>query len=361
MDVKKGIGFKLIILAIVGVAAGWLVWKSLPPYEPGVHSTVAEASSAAEPGSIAEPVAAAQGKAVSATSGPPRIGTCQILPADNIWNTPIDKLKKSGDSDAYIGSIGPQAKLHPDFGANNGIPFTEVPPNTPKVGVTFEYADESDQGEYPIPQNAPIEGGPHSTGDRHVLLIDTKNCILYELFLAYPNPEGTWKAGSGAIFNLASNALRPRGWTSTDAAGLPVLPGLVRYDEVASGEIRHALRFTVPHTQGAYIWPARHKASSTRNPDLPPMGVRFRLRPDFDITDFSKNDRVILRALKRYGMFLADNGGSMFITGVPDKRWDDEELHDLNKVTAADFQAVDESGLQVDPDSARVKPGAVAP
>lgn len=235
-----------------------------------------------------------------------------------------------------------------------GIPFVLVPSTQAKTKVTFQYADESDLASYPVPADAPIEGGADSSGDRHLLVIDSDNCILYELFAAYPQTDGTWKAGSGAIFDLQDNALRPSGWTSADAAGLPVLPGLVRYDEMSSGEIRHAIRFTVPKTQRAFIWPARHFASSITDPRYPPMGARFRLKPDFDISGFPADAQVILRALQKYGMILADNGSAWFISGAPDDRWNNDTLHTLTRVKGSDFEAVDESALQLIPNGARV-------
>ena len=220
------------------------------------------------------------------------LGGCTMFPANNVWNTPIDTLAVSSYSAAYINSIGPNTGFHPDFGSGNwdgapiGIPYALVTGSQPKVRVSFDYADESDPGPYPIPANAPIEGGSSSTGDRHVLLVDTTNCILYELYAAYPQPDGTWQAGSGAIFDLKANQLRPQGWTSADAAGLPILPGLVRYDEVAAGQINHAIRFTVQVTQKAYLWPARHYASNNTSTSVPPMGARFRLKSAFNVSGF---------------------------------------------------------------------------
>src|SRR5947209_195576 len=220
---------------------------------------------------------------------PPTIGSCPVLPADNIWNTPVDQFPVSSSSSTWVTTIGATKALHADFGsglyngAPIGIPYVTVPGTQTKYPATFTYADESDPGPYAIPLNAPIEGGSQSSGDRHALAIDTDNCILYELYSAYPQ-SASWTAGSGAIFNLFSNALRPSGWTSTDAAGLPVFPGLARYDEIAAGEIRHALRFTVPQTQRAFLWPARHYASSLTGAQYPPMGARFRLRASFDIS-----------------------------------------------------------------------------
>jgi len=287
---------------------------------------------------------------------------CAIFPADNIWNTPVDTLPVDANSIAYIASIGADAEVHPDFGSGTwdggpiGIPYAVVPGMQPKVTIHFvEFGDESDPGPYPIPPDAPIEGGVNSDGDRHVLVVDADNCMLYELYHAYPQADGSWNAGSGAIFNLESNALRTADWTSADAAGLPILSGLVRYDEVAAGEIRHALRFTVPQTRRAYVWPARHFASSLTGAEYPPMGQRFRLRADFDISGFSSEVQVILRALKKYGMIVADNGASWYITGAPDERWNNEQLHELHRVHGSDFEAVDVSSLMVDPNSGQVR------
>ncbi len=226
-----------------------------------------------------------------AVAGPTLAG-CPIFPASNVWNARVDLLPVDPKSADYIATIGPGAGLHPDFGSGTwdggpiGIPYAVVPGSQPRVAVRFDYADESDPGPYPIPADAPIEGGPASGGDRHVLLVDTGSCVLYELYAAYPQPDGSWHAGSGAVFDLRGNALRPAGWTSADAAGLPILPGLVRYDEVAAGAIRHALRFTVAHTRNQFVWPARHQASSSGNPAYPPMGQRFRLKAGFDVSSF---------------------------------------------------------------------------
>jgi hypothetical protein len=290
----------------------------------------------------------------------PNIGSCPVLPADNIWNTPIDWLPAAANSAAYVTTIGSTRGLHPDFGSGTyagapiGIPFVDVPGTQPKYTATFTYQSESDPGPYAIPLNAPIEGGSSSSGDRHALSVDTDNCILYELYAAYPQAN-SWKAGSGAIFNLNSNALRPDTWTSTDAAGLPVFPGLLRYDEVASGEIRHAIRFTAPNTQKAHVWPARHDASSLTAASYPPMGQRFRLKADFDISGFPSEVQVILKALKKYGMILADNGSSWYLSGAPDSRWNNDNLHTLGNVPGSAFEAVDVSTLMVDPNSGQAK------
>jgi hypothetical protein len=287
---------------------------------------------------------------VTVSSAQSTIGTCSVFPADNIWNTPIDQLPVSSNSATWVGTIGSAKPLHPDFGSIYGMPFITVPGNQTKYPVTFSYADESDPGPYATPLDAPIEGGSSSTGDRHVLSIDTGNCILYEMWSAYPLAN-SWTAGSGAIFNLSSNALRPSGWTSADAAGLPVFPGLVRYDEVIAGAINHALRFTVPQTRNTFVWPARHEASSLTGSAYPPMGTRFRLRADYDISGFSATNQVILKALKKYGMMIADNGSSWYLSGTTDVRWDDSDLHNLTLLTGSDFEAVDVSSLMIDPNS----------
>lgn len=278
---------------------------------------------------------------------------CSLFPNDNIWNVRIDDLPVHPSSGEFVASIGLDQHAHPDFGSGSwegspiGIPVTVVEPDQPKVPIQFVYDEESDQEPYPIPAEPLIEGG----NDRHVILLEKETCILYELFDVAQGPDGTWRAGSGAIFDLYSQALRPQGWTSADAAGLPILPGLVRYDEVMSGEIRHALRFTAPVTQRAYVWPARHYASEVEDPAYPPMGQRFRLRADYDTSGFAFEARVVADALKRYGMMLADNGSAWFISGVPDERWNNEHLRDLKQITGADFEAVDVSSLMVHPDS----------
>jgi hypothetical protein len=298
--------------------------------------------------------------------GAPQLAGCPILPADNIWNRQVDALPVHPHSDDYVASIGAGEHVHADFGSGEwppgsdspiGIPYVVVPGTQPKVEVSFHYADESDPGPYPIPPNAPIEGGPDGTGDRHVLVLEQETCALYELFDAWPQADGSWIAGSGAVYDLRSNALRPAGWTSADAAGLPILPGLVRYGEVSSdgAAIRHALRFTAPRTQRAYVWPARHDASELTGAQYPPMGVRFRLKAGFDLSGFSPETRVILRALQTYGLILADNGSPWYLSGAPDERWDNDVLHELHRVRGADFEAVDVSSLMVHPDSGQAR------
>jgi len=272
-------------------------------------------------------------------------GDLQIFPPDNPWNTDISSFQVHPDSAEFISSIGKNKNIHPDFGtiwngAPNGIPYVIVPGSTPLVNIRFTaYGEESDPGPYPVPDDAPVEGGNNSDGDRHVIVIDSDNKILYELYRAFKVADG-WEAESGAKWDLDSNDLRPKYWTSADAAGLPIFPGLVRYEEVEAGEINHALRFTVSRTQRGFIYPARHFASSSNDPSRPPMGLRLRLKSSFDISGFPEKIRVILTALKKYGMFVADNGGDWYISGAPDQRWDDEELRELKKLRGSDFEAV---------------------
>lgn len=272
----------------------------------------------------------------------------RVFPGDNPWNEDISGLAVDPNSANLIASIGLSTGLHPDFGtvwagAPNGIPYTVVSGTQPKVSISFTaYGSESDPGPYPVPPDAPVEGGPNGTGDRHVIVIDRDNWKLYELYSAYPVTGGTsWRAAGGAVFDLNSNALRPAGWTSADAAGLPIFPGLVRYDEVfEQGQITHALRFTAQSTRRGYVYPARHFASSNTNPNLPPMGMRVRLKASFNISGFSPAMQVILKALKKYGMMLADNGSNWYISGAPDPRWNDDELNTLKAIKGSDFEVV---------------------
>lgn len=271
----------------------------------------------------------------------------RVFPNDNPWNQDISSLSVDRNSDALIASIGLSTGLHPDFGtvwdgAPNGIPYVVVSGSQVKQHIqSFWYPDESDDVAYPIPDNPPIEGGPNGSGDRHILIIDKDAWKLYELYAAEKQSDG-WHAGSGAVFDLNSNALRPAGWTSADAAGLPIFPGLVRYDEVMEqGEIRHALRFTVAHTRHAYINPARHFASSNTDANLPPMGMRVRLKATVDISNYPQPVQVILRALKKYGMIVADNGSNWFISGAPDSRWDDDALGTIRGIKGSDFEVVE--------------------
>jgi hypothetical protein len=275
----------------------------------------------------------------------PGVPDCTVFPSTNVWNQRVDRLPVRPDSERLKRTIGLDAPLHPDFSDADadgyGIPFNVVDASTPRSSVSFTWPDESDAGPYPIPADPLIEGG----SDRHILMVDRDSCILYELYAAQRS-NGRWTAGSGAIWSLRSNALRPKGWTSADAAGLPILPGLARYDEVAAGAILHALRFTVPETRRAFIYPARHFASDLTGSQFPPMGLRVRLKRNVDISGFGPQSRVILRALKRYGMILADNGSPWFVTGAPDPGWDDDELHHLQQITGRDFEVVDTSSLR---------------
>jgi hypothetical protein len=278
------------------------------------------------------------------------IAGCPLFPASSHWNRPVDRLPVHPRSAEMVRSVGLDRPVHPDFGSGLyegrpiGIPYTVVGPGQARVPVRFEYASESDPGPYPVPPGAPVEGG----SDRHVLVVQRETCRLFELFAAEKEspPAPGWRAGSGAIFDLRSNRLRPRGWTSADAAGLPILPGLARYEEVAAGAIRHALRFTVPRTRRAFVYPARHFASSLTDPRLPAMGQRLRLRRRVDPRRFGPQARVVVRALKRYGMLLADNGSPWFVSGAPHPRWDNDDLRTLRRLRGRDFEVVDTRRLR---------------
>lgn len=286
------------------------------------------------------------------TGDGPHIAGCPVFPADNPWNTPITDLPVRSDSDGFINDIGSTRGLHPDFGTvyNNapiGIPYATVPGDQARVLIAFGYLDESDPGPYPIPPDVPIEGGTYGAsndGDRHVVVVDRDNCELYEMFNAWPQTDGSWTAGSGAVWNLRSNAGRTPGWTSADAAGLPILPGLVRYDEVMIDHVvKHAVRFTVQHSMRGYIAPASHYAAHCDPADCPtqaPMGLRVRMKADFDCSGLSDEVQVLCTAFKTYGMIVADNGSNWFISGAPDARWDDDHLHDLSQIPGSAFEVV---------------------
>jgi hypothetical protein len=286
--------------------------------------------------------------------------TCRLFPEDSYWHADVSKLPVHPMSSTYMRSIGVDARLHPDFGSGHwdgvpiGIPYATVKAGQPTVPVSFEYADESDPGPYPIPRDVPIEQGAGSDGDRHVLIVDEDACRLHELYDARPKADGTWTAGSGATFDLRSNRLRPAGFTSADGSGMAILPGLVRYDEVAAGEIDHAIRFTAKETRDQYVWPARHRAGKA-GPNLPPMGSWLRLKSGVDISGFPEPVQVILRAMKVHGLILADNGSSMFFTGVQDERWDNEVLSAVKAVTGGDFEVVDAASLMISADSGAVR------
>jgi hypothetical protein len=277
----------------------------------------------------------------------PSLADCPVFPASNPWNQRIDMLPVAPNSATLVRSIGLDRSLHADFGsglwdgAAIGIPYEIVTRRTPRVRVSFEYANESDKVGYPIPKHVHIEGG----SDHHALLVDRSSCRLYELG-GLTRSGGRWHAWAGATWSLRSNRLRPAGWTSADAAGLPILPGLARYGEVRGGAIRHALRFTAPRTRRAYLWPARHYASDSNDPSLPPMGLRVRLKASFDTSGFPRQARIVLEALKRYGMILADNGSSWYVTGAPSRGWSNGDLHTLGRVHGSDFEVVNTSSLQ---------------
>ncbi len=305
--------------------------------------------------------------AISKATG--EIGGCPMFPADNIWNARVDGLPVHARSTDYINSIGANTGLHPDFGtfwegAPIGIPYVIVSATQSLANITFRWPDESEAGPYPIPADAPIEGGPAANGDRHVLIVDSSTCKLYEIYNTYPPNTGPgawcvggqWCAQSGAVWDLHSNALRPDGWTSADAAGLPILPGLVRYDEAMSGRIDHAIRFTVANSQAAHVWPGRHNASDDPALNLPPMGQRFRLKASKDISAFPQQIRVIFQAFKEYGIIVADNGSDWYINGAHDAHWDDDVLvSNFRLLKGSDFEAVDVSSLIVNPNSGQAK------
>jgi hypothetical protein len=296
--------------------------------------------------------------AVSACEVPlPGAPNCPITPNNSYWHANVSALPVSSHTADYIATEGGASPLHADFGSGTwdggpiGIPYTTVPGTQAKVKVTFSIADESDPGPYPIPANAPIEGGSASTGDRHVIVVDSGHCQLYEMWDSHLQRDGSWKAGSGATWSLTSDSMRPAGWTSADAAGLPILPGLVRYEEAAAGHIDHAIRITVPITQESWIWPARHEAGSTTATTAPPMGTWLRLKSSVDPTAFPADVRPIFVALQTYGAIVADNGSAWYLSGVPDSRWNNDLLHGLGAIKGSDFEAVDTSAIMVAPNS----------
>ncbi len=289
--------------------------------------------------------------AVATGTPPPDAAACQILPANNSFNIPVAGAARAKDSSKILKRIGLGDRFHADFGSGEfdgapiGIPYTTVPGTQPRVPVSFEFDEESDPGPYPIPASAPIEGGPAGDGDRHVLVIDRDDCVLYELFDARPQDGGaSWTAGSGARFDLDSNGLRPNGFTSADAAGLPVFPGLARFDEVAAGRIDHALRFTVKQTRNKHIFPARHDAGSSGK-NLPPMGMRVRLKPGFNTDSLPPQARLVAEAMQFYGLILADNGSDYFVSGAPDAGWDNDDLRALGRIRGRDLVVIDSKKL----------------
>jgi hypothetical protein len=303
--------------------------------------------------------AATRQPAAAAIAGAP---DCAVAPANSVWRTPIASLRVAPNSAELIAAIGASDPLHPDFGSGLwdgepiGIPYNVVTNAQRRVRVSFLYASESDRVGYPIVAHPRIEGGAGSTGDRHVLVVNRDTCVDYELYDAYPVAHSVnWKAGSGAVFDLDANRLRPAGWTSADAAGLAILPGLVRPEEIAAGVIDHAIRVTVPATDDRFVWPARHEAG-VDDPSLPPMGLRLRLKASVDIAGYPRVDRIILQALKTYGMIVADNGSPWYLSGVPSAQWNNSILHELDGIVGSDFQVVDESCLMVSANSAAANP-----
>ncbi len=272
----------------------------------------------------------------------PSAPACPVFPAGNVWNQDISALPVASDSDTLITKIGLDTGLHPDFGSYSGygIPYNTVPGSQRKLTVRFDYSSQSDHVGYPIPRRPRIEAG----SDHHMLIVNSGTCKLYEMWNVRHTRRG-WRAGSGAVWKMTSNALRPDGWTSADAAGLPILPGLVRYPEVAAGVIDHALRFTAPQTRDAHIYPARHDAGSGSSASLPPMGLRVRLKASFDLSQLSPQARVVAVALQHYGMILADNGSPWYVSGVSNKHFNDDDLRTLNRITGRDLEVVDTSGL----------------
>ena len=334
----------LLVTSVAGTVVGAVVLAACLPATPApAPTTTTSTTRAATTTTKAPPTTTTTtrpaGGGTWAQNG--SLGTCKVLPADNAWNRDVSTLPADTNSANYLAAIaglGGNQKLHADFGGAGayGIPYITVPGNQTKLPIDFtDYGDESDPGPYPIPTNAPVESG----SDAHVLAVDRDHCKLYELFAATPG-TGRWSAASGAVFDLTSNALRPEGWTSADAAGLPIFPGLVRYDEVASGHIDHALRFTVSRSQRAYLHPATHWASSSTDANLPPMGLRFRLKASFDVSGYTGQSRVVLNALKKYGMIVADNGSNWFISGAVDTRWNDTDLNQLKTVPGSAFEVV---------------------
>lgn len=353
VTIPPGLELKFDIERVLDLEGQWLFWPAFNVGgQWGTFDAYKKVVNVGGQGPAARPQAKGQGVGgATIVKWQGRNLALQVFPPDNPWNQDVSKLPVHPKSQVYIDTVGAHRNLHPDFGSGrkwnlmgqplrqgqpHGLPYVVVRKGQPLVPISFRYADESDPGPYPIPADPPIEPG----NDKHILIIDYDAQKLYEIYKAAHTPQG-WQAGSGAVFDLASNALRPFGWTSADAAGLPIFPGLVRHEEVFElGEINHALRFSVRKTRRAYIPPATHFASRLNDPKYPPMGLRVRLKADFDITPFPPVVQVILRALKKYGMILADNGGPWFITGAPHPEWNDDHLAWIKKVKGRDLEVV---------------------
>jgi hypothetical protein len=353
----------LLILALAAALAG--CGGERPPGPATATAPTATAAPPTAPAPTAAPggVAGVDGLGRGPTPRPSRTpagGGCDGMPADNVWRADVSALPRHPRSEAFVASIGAAATVHPDFGSGRwaggpiGIPVTTVPAGQPTVPVSFAYAGESDRGPYPIPPDARVEGGPDATGDRHVIVHDRAACRVYELFDAHRAGDG-WRAGSGAVFDLRSNRLRPAGWTSADASGLSIFAGLVRYEEVARGRIDHAIRITVPRTRTGYTWPATHSASDRTDPDLPQLGQRLRLAASFPTAGLPRQARIVAEAMQRYGVIVADHGSAWYLSGAPDERWDNDALRALKGIRGADFEVVDLSGLVVSTTSGRVR------
>ncbi|MFL6182556.1 MAG: hypothetical protein ACJ73J_09620 [Actinomycetes bacterium] len=326
----------------------------------GVLAALACAATVATVGAAVPATGSATSEAGIYTARP--VAGCRVFPSNNYWNADISGLPKNRKSDAWIRHMSPRSELHPDFGraygdqpVPYGIPITVVGAAHRRVNVHFDYARESDRVRYPLGKDSKIEGGRRSDGDRHVIIVDKSKCRLYETWNTRKR-NGHWTAGSGAVWSLKRNALRPDGWTSADAAGLPILPGLLRWSEVKRGKVDHAIRFTTDITDNRYVWPARHRAGAVNNRNYPPMGARFRLKASFDMSGYGKRARVVLRAMQKYGLVLADNGSPWYFQGEATNKWPSSLISDLKRVPARAFVAVDTSSLMVDPNSARVAP-----
>lgn len=346
--------------AVVAALAMLATGCGHPAVPPTAAPTPARGGPATTVASAAPPPVPAARTGLGARPGP-SARRCPVFPADSVWHADVSRLPVHPRSAAMTAAIGADAAVHADFGSGRwegapiGIPVTVVRAGQRRVPVAFEYADESDPGPYPVPPVAAIEGGPAGTGDRHVIVWDRAACRAYELFDAHPVAGGGWRAGSGAVFDLRSNRLRPAGWTSADAAGLSILAGLVRYDEVAAGRIDHAIRVTVPRTRTGWTWPATHSASSATDPALPQLGQRLRLKRSVDVSRLPRQARIVAEAMRRYGVIVADHGSAWYLSGAPDPRWDNDALHALGGLRGSDFEVVDASALMVGRGSAAVR------